>query len=540
MPDTEAPAAHDPSSERLRLQEKISYGFGDLASCLYWQTFMLYLTFYYTDVFGLSALAAAALLGLSRSLDAFFDPVMGMIGDRTKTRWGKYRPFLLWLCVPFAVAGVLTFTTPGATVGMRLETAFGGIIRSVLTLMIGGFNGAAGAFAAVHFSFFVDVFSSLATMAGNLRNEVTGRLVWAILTYNLLMVLYTAINIPYTAMLGVVSPNPNERTSLSSIKFVGAFLGGIIISFLMLKSVGWLSGGNPERGWQHTFIVIGALAVVFFLITFFNTRERVLPPKAQKTSVLRDLGDLFTNTPWLILLATTITFILFVAARGSVTVHYFKYYVGPHSLTFPSWFPWIGGTQTWTFDDLVSWFNGTGQIASLVGVVLLPLFVSRVGKKAAFISLFVVAIASTSVFYLIKPDQIGLILCINLIGSITGGPLSALLWAMYADTADYAEWKKGRRATGLIFSASIFSQKQGWAIGAAVALGLMSKVGFHANTAQTAASLNGLLLLMSLIPGAIGVVSIMIVLLYPLNERRMAEIAADLRERRAKDAALPA
>ena len=472
------------TSELPRFREKISYGFGDLASVLYWQTFMVYLTYFYTDVFGIAALAAGTMLGLSRSMDAFFDPVMGMIADRTETRWGKFRPFLLWFCVPFAVVGVLTFTTPG--------------------------------------------FSS------------SGKLIWAWVTYNALMLLYTAINIPYTAMLGVISPNPNDRTTLSSIKFVFAFAAGMIVSATVLPLSKALGGGNDARGWQLSFVIIGIAAVAFFLVTFFNTRERVRPPPAQKTSVLQDLSDLVTNVPWLILLATTITFILFVAVRSSVITHYFKYFVGTQTITLPAFLPKIGGTQEWHLESLVSVFNTSGQLASLIGVILVPFYARLVGRKVAFVSMFVVAIASTAAFYFLKPDQLGLIFGINLVGSITGGPLSALLWAMYADTADFAEWKRGRRATGLVFSASIFSQKQGWAIGAWVALGLMASVGFKANMVQTPATLHGLVLLVSVIPAAIGILSIIIVLLYPLNETRMKQIEMDLKARRAGDAATAA
>jgi GPH family glycoside/pentoside/hexuronide:cation symporter len=521
-------------NQKLRLREKLSYGCGDFASCLYWQTFMLYLTFYYTDIFGISALAAAALLGLSRSVDAFFDPIMGMIGDRTKTRWGKYRPYLLWLCVPFAIAGVLTFTTPGLSTAASLESSFGGVMRSGFGAMASLFNGMGHFFQILHVGFLADGCDSLGEKAGALKSEVTGRLVWAVLTYNALMLLYTAINIPYTAMLGVLTPNPSDRTSLSSIKYVGAFLGGnIIISFFLLGTVKMLGHGDPARGWQLAFVVIGIAAVVLFLNTFWNTRERVEPPKAQKTSIWRDLGDLFTNGPWLILLVTTITFILFVAARSSVTVHYFKYFVGTHIITLPGWFPVVGGTQEWHFDSLVSIYNGSGGIASLIGVILLPLYVNRVGKKTAFITIFIAAIACTASFYVLKADQIGLIFLMNLLGSLTGGPLSALIFAMYADTADYSEWKKGRRATGLVMSASIFSQKQGWAIGATVALMLMSNVGFQANVTQTPESLHGLVKLMSIIPAEIGIVSIILVLLYPLTEAKMAQISTDLKARRA-------
>lgn len=498
---------------QLKLREKFAYGFGDLASVLYWQTFMVYLTYFYTDVFGLSALAAAAMLGLSRSLDAFFDPVMGMLADRTKTRWGKFRPYLLWIAIPFAVAGVLTFTTPGIEIAGKLQDWFGPSLVSVLKGMAGGF-----AFLG---------FESLSTMATDLSTQVTGGLVWAILTYNLLMILYTAINIPYTAMLGVITSDPNERTALSSIKFGSAFTAGIIISATLLFLAKGLGGGNAQRGWQLAFVVVGIAATVFFLITFFNTRERVNPPAAQKTSVLRDLGDLFTNGPWFILLAATLTFILFVAVRSSVTTHYFKYYIGTRDV----WLPLVG-SKAYSFEWLVSTFNTTGQFASLVGAILVPFYAKRVGRKFAFISLFLIAIVSTATFYFLKPDQVLLILTLNLIGSVTGGPLSALLWVMYADTADYAEWKRGRRATGLVFSASIFSQKQGWAIGAAVGLWLLSSVGFKANTDQTPETLHGLLLLMGLIPAVFGIASIVIVLFYPLNEKRVSQIEADLKARR--------
>ena len=486
MSDTQAPAIADPSAEKLTYREKFSYGFGDFASCLYWQTVSTYLAIFYTDIFGISALAAGAMIGLSRSTDAFFDPVIGMIADRTKSRWGKFRPYLLFGCVPLAIAGFLTFTVP----------ALGD----------------------------------------------HGKLIWAYITFNALMILYMAINIPYTALLGVISPNPNERTTLSSIKFVGAFAAGIVVSATLLpmaKVGGWLGATTVQHGWQMSFTIYGIAATLSFLVVFLNTRERVLPPKAQKTSVLKDLGDLVTNVPWIVLLATTITFILFVALRSNITAHYFKYYVGTQTLTLPSFLPKsAAGTQQWGWESLVSVFNTSNQILSLLGAMLVPFFARRVGRKVAFVVLFVIAIVSTASFYVLKPDQILLIYGINAIGSITGGPLSALLWAMYADTADYAEWKKGRRATGLIFSASIFSQKQGWAFGAAFSLILMNGAGFIANQAQTPASLSGLKSLMSVYPSAIGILSLGILLLfYPLNERKMSEIAMDLKKRRALEAA---
>ncbi|HEX3729932.1 MAG TPA: MFS transporter, partial [Opitutaceae bacterium] len=307
-----------PAPDRLPLREKLCYGFGDLASCLYWQTFMMYLIYYYTDVFGISALAAAVLLGPSRFIDAFFDPLVGLVADRTETRWGKYRPFLLWVCVPFAAVGVLAFTTPGAATARHLDAALGGGVRFALGLLARGGGGLAHLGRSLHWSWLAGASGGLASGADALRHEVAGRLVWALLTYNGLMLLYTTINIPYTAMLGVMSPDPRERTSLSSIKFVGAYLGGnILISFGLLKLVQVLGGADAAAGWQRAFLVIGAVAIACFVITFANTRERVRPPQAQRTSVGRDLRDLVTNGPWLVLLAATLAFILFVAARSS-------------------------------------------------------------------------------------------------------------------------------------------------------------------------------------------------------------------------------
>jgi GPH family glycoside/pentoside/hexuronide:cation symporter len=478
----------DPSTERLAAREKYSYGLGDLASCLYWTSISNYLLFFYTDIFGITAIFAGGMLGVSRLTDAFFDPVIGMVSDRTKSKWGKFRPYLLYGCVPLAVAGFLTFTVPDL--------------------------------------------------------DDHGKKFWAVITFNVLMLIYTAINIPYTAMLGVMSPNPAERTSLSSIKFVGAFTAGIIVNATLLPMTrvgGWLKASTPQHGWQMAFLIYGVVAIACFLVVFLNTKERVLPPKSQKTTALKDVGDLVTNVPWVVLLIATITFILFVALRSNATVHYFKYFVGPQTITLPTWLPAsIAGTQEWHWESLVAMFGVSNQVLSLIGAILVPILARRVGTKASFIILFVVAIACTSCFYLLAPGQLLLMFVINGIGSICGGPLSPLIMAMYADTADYAEWKTGRRATGLIFSASIFAQKLGWGVSGSFTLLLMGFLGFVANQDQTARSLNGLVSLMSVYPAILGILSLAIIIfLYPLNTKKMTQIASDLRGRRADDAASP-
>ena len=259
------------TTEKLPFREKFAYGFGDLASVLYWQTFMAYILFFYTDVFGITAAAAGTMLLVTRLWDGVNDPMMGVIADRTETRWGRFRPYLLWLCVPFAVMGVLTFTTPDLSGG--------------------------------------------------------GKLVWAYVTFTLLMMLYTAINIPYSALLGVVTADPVERAQVSSIKFIFAYTAGMIVSFTLLPMAARLGAGNDQRGWQLSFVVYDIAAVCFFLIAFIFVRERIKPVAKERTPIRQDLKDLLRNRPWVMLLLTTITMILFIASRLTVTAHYFKYYV---------------------------------------------------------------------------------------------------------------------------------------------------------------------------------------------------------------------
>ena len=550
---------------KLSFREKFCYGFGDLASCLYWQTFMLYFTYFYTDIFLLPASIAATMFLITRIFDGVNDPIMGMIADRTETKWGKFRPYLLWFCIPLAIAGFLTFTTPN----------FG----------------------------------------------LTGKTIWAYITFFLVMIIYTIINIPYTSLLGVISPNSNERTSVSSIKFIFAFAAGIIISATLLPTTQKLGENNesiiraevvdktltiheqesqgfanitldngqttknidvtifnkednydndtlystptgmvvklkegfgsksialdeifaeespvsvskisvPAKGWSRFFMIIGVFAVLFFFITFKGTKERVNPPKnVAKNSVGKDLKELFTNKPWLILVFATLTFILYTATKSSVTVHYFKYLVQNQSLNL------FGNETQFDYNTLVSIYNVIGQLSALVGVLAVNWLAVKFGKQKIFIVFFIISIVSTAVVYFIEPSQLYLLYFIQFLSSFTGGPLSVLLWAMYADIADYSELKNGQRATGLIFSASTMSQKIGWAVGAYIALTLMASVGFSPNEVQTAESTHGLLMMFTVIPAILGVISVIIFLFYPLTDKVVAENEKILMERRAE------
>lgn len=460
--------------QKLSIKEKVGYGFGDLASVLYWQTISAYLLYFYTDVFGLTAAAAGTMILVSRLWDGVNDPMMGIIADRTSTRWGKFRPYLLWCAVPLAIIGVLTFTTPNF--------------------------------------------------------ESSGKLVYAYVTFTLLMMAYTAINIPYSSLLGVITPDPLERTSVSSYKYVFAYISGTIVSAFALPLTQFFGNGNEARGWQMTMSLFGVAAVGFFLVTFLSTKERVQPPRAQKSSIAQDLRDLFSNRPWVLLLFATLLMILFVATRSSVTAHYFKYYVGEQH------FSLFGKTYTFGFVALTSAFNAIGQWLAIIGVVFTNFFAKMVGKKKAFLVLFVTATICTTAFFILPPEQVVAMFVLQIIGSFAGGPLSPLIWAMYADAADYSEWKTGRRATGLVFSASTMSQKFGWAIGTFIAGLLLSAFGFQANMEQNPEVLFGLKSLMSVIPSVAGVLAIVLILFYKLDEKTMRQIETELRERRAQRA----
>jgi len=354
----------------------------------------------------------------------------------------------------------------------------------------------------------------------------TGKLVYAYVTFILFMFMYSAINIPYTALLGVISGDPVERTSASSFKFIGAYVGGFIVSATALPFAEHFGQGNVAKGWHTTLAIYGVAAVILFLITFLSTRERIQPIAKEKTSIARDLGDLTQNVPWMLLFAVTILFILFVCIRMSVTTHYFKYYIGEQEVTL------FGKTHKYGFEVLASAFNTIGQALAILGVILVPWFAKVCGRKNALIILFVTALICTGSFYYFKPENLLLIFVFQTIGSLAGGPISALLWVLYADTADYSEWKTGRRATGLVFSASIMSNKIGWTVGSVIAGVILSRTGFVANVTQNLDVQNGLKAMMSVIPVAIGVVSLTILLFYKLDEPTMKKIKADLDERR--------
>jgi GPH family glycoside/pentoside/hexuronide:cation symporter len=398
------------------------------------------------------------------------DPLMGIIADRTNTKYGKFRPYLLWMAIPFGVIGVLTFTTPE--------------------------------------------FSD------------SGKIIYAYVTYSLMMMIYTAINIPYSALMGVMTHNSLERTSLSSFRFVAAFIGGLIVQGTALKLVKITGGDNTSLGWQLTMTIFAVLAAILFLTTFATTRERVKPPREQKTNLGNDVKDLFKNIPWLMLFLIGIFLLTFVSIRNGTIMYYFKYYVGEPT------FSLFGKDYMYDRDVLASAFMVFGSLANIAGVLLTRYISGLFGKKKAFITLMLLTTVMTAAFYQLDSDAIITMFVLQVLISLVMGPLSPMIWAMYTDTADYSEWKNGRRATGLVMSASTMAQKFGWTIGGTVLGWLLASFGFEANKAQNPETLHGIRLLISLIPAVCALFGASAMIFYRLDESKMKQIEADLVQRR--------
>jgi GPH family glycoside/pentoside/hexuronide:cation symporter len=463
----------------IKLREKIGYGFGDMSSSMFWKIFGAYLMIFYTDVFGMSAAIVGTMFAVTRIWDSFFDPVVGVVADRTETRWGKFRPYLLYLALPFAVIGIFTFLTP----------PFGD----------------------------------------------TGKIVYAFVTYTLMMMVYSAINVPYASLLGVMSPNPSDRNTLATFRMMFAYLGSFIALLLFMPLVnafggdapatvmrGWMTA--PQFGWLMAVVIMAIVCALLFFGCFSFTRERVKPVKEQKTPLKTDIKDLFHNRPWWILLGAGVASLVFNSVRDGATVYYFKYFVDEKAfgdVTFLG-IPFV----------LSGLYLAVGQASNILGVILAAPVSNRIGKRHTFMAAMAVATVLSIIFYFFDKDQLAWIFVFQIFISICAGSIFPLLWSMYADCADYSELKTGNRATGLIFSSSSMSQKFGWAIGTAVTGWMLAAFGFVANGVQNSETINGIKMFLSLLPAIGTVLSFAFIAFYPLSEKRMKEITKELETRR--------
>jgi sugar (glycoside-pentoside-hexuronide) transporter len=460
-------------TEKLSFREKFGYGLGDLAANFVFQALMVLQLDFYTKTYGLTPAEAGTMFLAVGLGSAAFNPVMGVIADRTSTRWGKFRPWLLWTAFPFGIVGILTFTTP-------------------------------------HFSPF-------------------GKLVYAWSTYLLLRLIYAANNVPYASLTGVMTEDPNERNAIASYRQFFANSAGFIVGALAVPMVKYLGAGDSAKGYQLTMGSFLALSIIFFLVAFAVSKERIQPDASQKSSVTRDLSDLVRNRPWVMLFLVTVFYFSALLIRGNVMLPYFENLAGNRLL--------------------FSWFNGFGLIALLVGVTCSTALVKKMGKRALFfwsmlltgmftVALFCISTTSTALcsirlFNYAVQIPYGPIFYTEILRQFIFGCSGPVLWSMMADVADYGEWKTGRRATGTVISAVVFALWVGVAMGGAVAGWLLALYGYSSTAAaQSAHALEGIRLTASVYAGAAFLAAALCLLFYPINREVNQKIADELTERR--------
>lgn len=445
------------SLQKLTVKEKVGYSLGDTASHFVWDMVGFWLLFFYTDVYGIPAAAAGTIMMIARFWDMAIDPVIGIVSDRTNTRWGKFRPYILFGAVPYAILAVLTFTTP----------EWGQV----------------------------------------------GKIIYAGATYVLLMTAYAFINLPYSALGAVMSADTYERAGLNTYRFIAGFIGQLIVTGLALTLADFFGGNDKAQGFQYTVALFSALSLVFFFITFKTTKERVQPPKQQKESVKEDVRNLFNNSAWVVLAIVGIVSFIMFAMQNAAIAYYFKYYLER--------------------EDNVQLFNVVGTVALIVALPLSKPLAKRFGNRNVFIASSLISGLFFMLIYIADVTDLTTIYVFNIIAKMAYAPAVPLLWTMIADSADYGEWKSGRRSTGLYFSAAVFAQKAGWGIGAALAGWILSISSFIPNVQQTETALTGIKLLVSVIPGILYMSCAIFMLFYKINSKTTEIMKKELDERRS-------
>jgi len=466
------------AQQKLSVVEKVGYGLGDTAANFIFQTMLMFQLAFYTDTFGITAAAAGTLLVVVRVWDAVFDPVMGVIADRTNTRWGKFRPWVLWTAVPFGIMGLLTFVTPDLS--------------------------------------------------------PAGKLVYAYATYIVLMMVYSANNLPYSALSGVMTGDLGERTSLSSYRFVCAMIAQLVIQGLALPMVHHFGQGDSAKGYQTTMAIFSTLAVVFFFVTFATTRERIKPPPGQKASVGQHFRDLTKNGPWLAMFILTLVLFVTLSMRGSVVPYYFNYFVDKDSLgrLLGAFGVSAAGDEGQLVSLGFSVFNVLGTLATIVAIFFSKGLAVRFGKRNVFLAGLAATVVFTAVFLFLPKEAVALMFASEILRQFAYGFTIPLLWAMMADVADFSEWKTGRRATGIVFSAIVFALKAGLGFGGAITGYVLSLYGYVPNVAQGAAALEGIRYTMSVFPAVTFAICAVVLLFYGIDKRTEIQMTDELAERR--------
>jgi glycoside/pentoside/hexuronide:cation symporter, GPH family len=478
------------ANEKLSVVEKVGYSLGDLAANLVFQTFVTFIAYYYTDVYGLAPDKAQWVIGTCGLLGGvFLAPIVGILADRTRTRWGSYRPWVLFSSIPFAVLIFLTFSTPDLS--------------------------------------------------------ENGKIIYAFTTLLLLMSLYTANNLPYSALSGVLTGNMAQRNSLSSYRFVAVMVAQFVIQALLRPLVLVMGDGDEAVGFEKVMQFFAIVSVICFVITFLTTKERMQPEKSDN-SIGQDISDLLNNLPWLIMLVSVVLLFVTLALKGGAYVYYFKYYADPTALN--QFFDTIGFNQLiasiqsiwpnfkWPKEPDASafgLFNGSGILMMIAGIGLSKPLADRFGKRNVFAIGLFISTLFILIFMVIPNDSIGVMFTSQILHGFSYGVTIPLLWAMIADVADFSEWKNFRRATAIIFSAMILGLKGGLAIGSSVLVGLLSTYGYQRGLAvQSTETVEGIKLIVSLYPAIPFFVICGLMFFYPINKKMESQIESDLNNRR--------
>lgn len=487
----EPSAAPNITMEKLSVTEKIGYSLGDLSANLIFQTFVTFIAFFYTDVYKIPAETATMIIFSGGMIGAFFSPIMGMIADRTHTRWGRYRPWILWTSIPFGVLAIFAFSTPD--------------------------------------------FSP------------QGKVIYAFVTYVALVIIYSANNLPYSALSGVITGNMSERNSMSSYRFVAVMIAQFVIQVLLLPLVLILGHGDKAVGFENTITVFSIIGIVFFLITFITTKERVITKKEQKSTIKQDFTDLFKNKPWIIMLILTILVFITLALKGGMYIYYFQNYVNESHLAqfqtdigFNSFISGLNYLLTnmglteflWPKDIAISGnsiFNACGIISMIIGIGFSKTLADKFGKRDVFASALFISTLFIIAFYFYSPESIALMFGSQILHGFFYGITTPILWAMIADVADYSEWKNNRRATAIIFSAMLFGLKAGLAIGGSLVAAILATYHYDVDLmVQAPETIQGIKTAISVYAGIPFLIGCASLFFYEINKNMERKIETDL------------
>lgn len=488
------------ASQKVSFGEKVGYSLGDGSANLIFQMMMMFQMQFYTDVFGIKATIAGQILLFARFFDAFVDPVVGILADRTNTRWGKYRPWLLWTMVPFAIFFILAFTTPDW--------------------------------------------------------DEKSKIIYAGITYTLLMSIYSFNNTPYASLGGVMTGDIKERTSISSIRFVTASIATFVVQGLTLPLVTRFGGDSKSAsGWTWTIALFAVIGVVLMIITFFTAKERITPPKNQQTSIKQDLKDVTGCKPWLAMFILTLFLFTTLSMWGSSMSYYFDYVVDKQALfeflknfnlvstngvIEGGWASFLDSFGLIALPDLsnvyavgFSLFNMIGQIITIAGVILLSGFLAGIfGKRNVFVVCLTLTSICTALFYFLPATSIHTIFMVNILKNLAYAPTIPLLWAMMGDVADYSEWKNSRRATGFVFAGIVFALKAGLGIGGAILGAILESFGYVAKEVQTESAVMGIRITSSILPAVLFFIGVIALFFYPISKKLNEKMQVELEERR--------